>query len=116
MARCDRPDVDTVGGVRFNNVGNVVGKVYLRKVKDGRLVNSVFQAYPDVSQFWTYGGKPFLANPVYSRELPPAKYRERHYKLSARAKTPSKQKAACSPARCSRLSSDMRSTNHELWN
>jgi branched-chain amino acid transport system substrate-binding protein len=29
-----------------------------------------------VSQFWTYDPKQFLANPVYSREFPPAKYLE----------------------------------------
>jgi len=52
---------------------------YLRKVtrKDGRLVNSVFKTYPDVSQFWTYGKEAFLANPVYSRDFPPAKYLEK---------------------------------------
>src|SRR5216683_358920 len=51
-------NVDTVRGpVKFDDLGNVVGNVYLRKVtrKDGRLVNSVFKTYPDVSQFWTYG-------------------------------------------------------------
>jgi len=41
--------------------------------KDGRLVNSVIKTYPDVSQFWTYDQKAFLANPVYSRDWPPAK-------------------------------------------
>ncbi len=73
-------NVDTVRGpVKFDDLGNVVGNVYLRKVtrKDGRLVNSVFKTYPDVSQFWTYGKEAFLANPVYSREFPPARYLER---------------------------------------
>jgi branched-chain amino acid transport system substrate-binding protein len=68
--------VDTVRGpVRFDEFGNVVGNVYIRKVtrKDGRLVNSVIKTYPDVSQFWTYDQKAFLANPVYSRDWPPAK-------------------------------------------
>jgi branched-chain amino acid transport system substrate-binding protein len=41
--------------------------------KDGRLVNSVIFTYPAVSQFWTYDPKAFLANPVYSRDWPPAK-------------------------------------------
>jgi branched-chain amino acid transport system substrate-binding protein len=64
------------GPVKFDELGNVVGNVYLRKVmrKDGRLVNSVFKTYPDVSQFWTYGKQAFLASPVYSRDFPPAKY------------------------------------------
>jgi branched-chain amino acid transport system substrate-binding protein len=68
--------VDTVRGpVRFDEFGNVIGNVYIRKVtrKDGRLVNSVIKTYPDVSQFWTYGQKAFLAEPVYSRDWPPAK-------------------------------------------
>ncbi len=67
---------DTVRGpVRFDDYGNVVGNVYIRKVerKDGRLVNSVIHTYPNVSQFWTYDPKEFLKNPVYSRDWPPAK-------------------------------------------
>jgi branched-chain amino acid transport system substrate-binding protein len=80
MAALRSTNVDTVRGpVKFDDLGNVQGNVYLRKVtrKDGRLVNSVFKTYPDVSQFWTYGREAFLANPVYSREFPPAKYLER---------------------------------------
>src|SRR5580765_1569803 len=49
--------VDTCRGpVRFDDLGNVIGNVYIRKVsrKDGRLVNSVIQTYPNVSQFWAY--------------------------------------------------------------
>ena len=63
------------GPVRFDDYGNVVGNVYIRKVerKDGRLVNSVIHTYPNVSQFWTYDPKEFLKNPVYSRDWPPAK-------------------------------------------
>ena len=59
----------------FDDYGNVVGNVYIRRVerKDGRLVNSVIYTYPSVSQFWTYDPKAFLANPVYSRDFPPAK-------------------------------------------
>jgi branched-chain amino acid transport system substrate-binding protein len=73
-------NVETARGpVKFDDLGNVVGNVYLRKVtrKEGRLVNSVFKTYPDVSQFWTYGKEAFLANPVYSRDYPAAKYLER---------------------------------------
>jgi branched-chain amino acid transport system substrate-binding protein len=79
MAALRSVQVDTARGpVKFDDTGNVVGNVYLRKVtrKDGRLVNSVFKTYPDVSQFWTYGKEAFLANPVYSRGFPPAKYIE----------------------------------------
>jgi branched-chain amino acid transport system substrate-binding protein len=63
------------GVVKFDEFGNAVGDVYIRKVtrKDGRLVNSVIKTYPDVSQFWTYDKAAFLKNPVYSRDYPPAK-------------------------------------------
>ena len=68
--------VDTVRGpVSFDQYGNVVGNVYIRKVerKEGRLVNTVIRTYPNVSQFWTYKPDEFLKNPVYSRDYPPAK-------------------------------------------
>jgi len=68
--------VDTCRGpVSFDQYGNVVGNVYIRKVvrKEGRLVNSVVYTYPNVSQFWTYKPEEFLKNPVYSRDWPPAK-------------------------------------------
>ncbi len=67
---------DTVRGrVVFDQYGNVVGNVYIRKVEreEGRLVNTVIQTYPNVSQFWTYKPEEFLKNPVYSRDFPPAK-------------------------------------------
>jgi branched-chain amino acid transport system substrate-binding protein len=70
---------DTVRGpVSFDEYGNVVGSVYIRKVerKQGRLVNTVIHTYPNVSQFWTYNPQEFLKNPVYSRDFPPAKYLE----------------------------------------
>ncbi len=68
--------VDTARGpVAFDEYGNIVGNIYIRKVerKEGRLVNSVIYTYPNVSQFWTYNPKEFLKNPVYSRDWPPAK-------------------------------------------
>lgn len=68
--------VDTVRGpVRFDQFGNVIGNVYIRKVEKqgGRLVNAVIKTYPDVSQFWTYDQAKFLAEPVYSRDYPPAR-------------------------------------------
>src|SRR3954471_18499944 len=68
--------VDTCRGpVQFDQYGNVVGNIYIRKVerKDGRLVNRVIHTYPNVSQFWTYNPEAFLKNPVYSRDFPPAK-------------------------------------------
>ena len=76
MAAIRGSNVDTVRGVvKFDEFGNAIGDVYIRKVtrSDGRLVNSVIKTYPDVSQFWTYDKAAFLKNPVYSRDYPPAK-------------------------------------------
>jgi len=63
------------GPVKFDQYGNVIGDVFIRKCekKDGQLVNTVVKTYPNVSQFWTYEEKAFLANPVYARDYPPAK-------------------------------------------
>jgi branched-chain amino acid transport system substrate-binding protein len=68
--------VDTLRGpIAFDEYGNVVGNIYIRKVekKDGRLVNTNIHTYSDVSQFWTYNPKEFLKQPVYSRDWPPMK-------------------------------------------
>ena len=67
---------DTVRGpVSFDEFGNVVGSIFIRKVekKDGKYVNTVVKTYPNVSQFWTYSRDEFLKNAVYSRDYPPAK-------------------------------------------
>ena len=63
------------GPISFDEFGNVVGNIYIRKVekKDGKYVNTVVKTYPNVSQFWTYNKDEFLKNPVYSRDYPPAK-------------------------------------------
>jgi len=63
------------GPVKFDHLGNVVGDVFIRKCerKGGQLVNTIVKTYANVSQFWTYDEKAFLANPVYSRDYPPAK-------------------------------------------
>jgi branched-chain amino acid transport system substrate-binding protein len=71
---------DTIRGpVSFDQYGNVVGNIYLRKVekKGGKYVNAVIKTYPDVSQFWTYKPDEFLKLPVYSRDSPPAKNLEK---------------------------------------
>jgi branched-chain amino acid transport system substrate-binding protein len=63
------------GPVKFDAYGNVVGDVHIRRCerKGGQLTNTIVKTYSDVSQFWTYGDKAFLANPVYARDYPPAK-------------------------------------------
>ena len=63
------------GPIKFDHLGNAVGDVFIRKCerKDGKLTNTIIKTYPNVSQFWTYDEKWFLAQPVYSRDYPPLK-------------------------------------------
>jgi branched-chain amino acid transport system substrate-binding protein len=63
------------GPFHFDHLGNVVGDVFIRRCerKDGKLVNTIIKTYPNVSQFWTYPEKQYLAHPVYSRNYPPLK-------------------------------------------
>jgi branched-chain amino acid transport system substrate-binding protein len=63
------------GPVKFDHLGNVIGDVFIRKCerKNGQLVDTVIKRYPNVSQFWTYDEKEFLATPVYARDYPLAK-------------------------------------------
>lgn len=65
---------DPRGKISLDALGNPVMDIYVRKVerKGGKLSNTVVKTYPAVSQFWTYNKKDFLANPVYSRDYPPA--------------------------------------------
>jgi branched-chain amino acid transport system substrate-binding protein len=69
---------DARGAWRLDEYGNPVMPIYIRKVerRGGKLVNTVVHTYPNVTQFWTYAPKEFLASPVYSRDFPPAKYIE----------------------------------------
>jgi branched-chain amino acid transport system substrate-binding protein len=66
---------DPRGVIKLDEYGNPLMNDYIRKVerKDGKLVNTVIKTYPAVSQFWTYEPKQFLAQPVYTRDSPPAK-------------------------------------------
>ena len=63
------------GPIKFDHLGNVVGDFYIRRVDkvDGKYVNKTLKTYKDVSQFWTYDEKTFLAQPVYARDYPPLK-------------------------------------------
>jgi branched-chain amino acid transport system substrate-binding protein len=69
---------DPRGEWKLDDYGNPVMTAYIRKVerRGGKLVNTVVQSYPAVSQFWKYDPKQFLANPVYSRDYPPARHLE----------------------------------------
>jgi branched-chain amino acid transport system substrate-binding protein len=65
------------GPVKFDHLGNVVGNIYIRKLgKEGakyglKLWNKTVKTYDNVSQFWNWPEKEYLAHPVYSRNYPP---------------------------------------------
>ena len=67
------------GPLKFDHLGNVVGTFYIRRLgTDGakyglKLWNKTIKTYHNVSQFWTYDEKKFLAQPVYARDYPPLK-------------------------------------------
>jgi len=63
------------GPISFDDHGNVVIDVYVRRVdKDGgKMVNKTVKTYRKVSQFWTMDAKTFLKEPVFSRDYPPMK-------------------------------------------
>lgn len=67
------------GPIILDKYGNPIMNIYIRKVEehDGRLMNVVIKTYHHVSQFWTFNPKKFLAEPVYSRDYPPATHLEK---------------------------------------
>jgi ABC-type branched-subunit amino acid transport system substrate-binding protein len=72
LRRVDLTDAPR-GPVKFDDFGNPVQNIYVRKVErvGGKLQNTVIFTFPSVSQFWTYKPEDFLKNPVYSRDYPP---------------------------------------------
>ena len=67
-----------MGPIRLDEYAKPIMNIYVRKVerKDGQLVNSIVETHKDISQFWTYDPKAFLASPAYSRDTPAAKFLE----------------------------------------
>ena len=65
------------GPIKFDHLNNVIGNFYVRRIgKEGakyglKLWNKTIYTYENVSQFWTWPEKDFLAHPVYSRSYPP---------------------------------------------
>jgi len=65
------------GPIKFDHLNNVIGRIYIRRMgQDGakyglKLWNKTIHTYENVSQFWTWPEKEFLAHPVYSRDYPP---------------------------------------------
>ena len=67
--------IDTPRGpIRFDHLNNVIGNIYIRRVdREGAKYglkpwNKTIHTYENVSQFWTWPEKEFLAHPVYSRD------------------------------------------------
>ena len=75
LRRADLSDAPR-GPIRFDDYGNPIQNVYVRKVErvSGRLQNTVIHTFPNVSQFWTYKPDEFLKNPVYSRDWPACRH------------------------------------------
>ena len=67
------------GPISFDHLGNVVGNFYVRRIEKAKnpyglkLWIKTVKTYENVSQFWTWPEKEFLAHPVYSRDYPPVK-------------------------------------------
>jgi branched-chain amino acid transport system substrate-binding protein len=68
------------GPISFDHLGNVVGNFYVRRIEKRadapyglKLWNKTIKTYENVSQFWQWPEKEFLAHPVYSRDYPPLK-------------------------------------------
>jgi branched-chain amino acid transport system substrate-binding protein len=64
-----------MGPIRLDEYGKPILNIYIRKVerKNGQLVNTTIGEVKDVSQFFTYDPKQFLAGPLYGRDVPAAK-------------------------------------------
>src|SRR5467141_2307498 len=64
-----------MGPISLDEYGKPILNIYVRKVerKDGQLVNTTIATVKDVSQFFVYDAKQFLASPLYGRDVPPAK-------------------------------------------
>ncbi len=64
------------GPIRFDDFGNPIQNVYVRKVEKvgERLGNTVIHTFPNVSQFGPYKADDYLKNPVYSRDFPPCRH------------------------------------------
>ena len=72
------------GPISFDHLGNVIGNFYIRRIEKQsdapyglKLWNKTLKTYENVSQFWTWPEKEFLAHPVYSRDYPPLKSADR---------------------------------------
>jgi branched-chain amino acid transport system substrate-binding protein len=69
-------DHGPMGPIHLDEYGKPILNIYVRKVERriGELVNTTVATYPNVSQFWTYDAKAFIAGPQYSRDVPPLRF------------------------------------------
>jgi branched-chain amino acid transport system substrate-binding protein len=64
------------GPLKFDHLGNVIGDFYIRRIgKEGakyglKVWNTTIKTYENVSQFWDWPEKDYLAHPVYTRDYP----------------------------------------------
>ncbi|HEY2526759.1 MAG TPA: ABC transporter substrate-binding protein [Xanthobacteraceae bacterium] len=64
------------GPIKFDHLGNVVGTFCIRRCEKSsgqyglKLWNKIVKTYDNVSQFWRWSEREFLAHPVYSRDYP----------------------------------------------
>ena len=71
LRRVDLSDAPR-GPVKFDDYGNPVENIYVRKVerKDGRLQNTIVHTFPGVGQFWTDRPDQVLKSPTFSPVKP----------------------------------------------
>jgi branched-chain amino acid transport system substrate-binding protein len=72
VLKTDLPDSPLGKPVRFDDYGNPVYDVFIRKVvknKDGKFWNMPIETYSQVSQFWNYDPATYLKQPPYSRDF-----------------------------------------------
>jgi branched-chain amino acid transport system substrate-binding protein len=72
VLKTDLPDSPLGKPVRFDDYGNPIYDVFIRKVvknKDGKFWNVPVETYPQVSQFWKYDPATYMKQPSYSRDF-----------------------------------------------
>lgn len=72
VLKTDLPDSPLGKPVRFDDYGNPIYDVFIRKVvknKDGKFWNVPVETYPQVSQFWKYDPATYMKQPPYSRDF-----------------------------------------------
>lgn len=72
VLKTDLPDSPLGKPVKFDDYGNPIYDVFIRKVvkgSDGKLINVPITTYPQVSQFWHYDPATYMKQPPYSRDF-----------------------------------------------